>query len=263
MNDPTERLDGLTDEQRRAQLRREHEEANARHAALPPAERHFVYEIVPHQRKPNWTAERNGLIGHAWINRFCRLVDAYYNFQHRHVFFVIERDSRRIAAGTLTVWRGVYDDDGGGWDLEGFVHRGDMNSQTEYETAVAVARVWGTDDERNWWTDEPFCYGDVCSFDRLVIDANAWADVEAAWQIIDALLKRIRRSMAVMVLKAFPLEYEGKVTAENRPAFERRQRALVRLYRRRIGFEPVPHKSLADEGWMMRLFNGGAWPDVE
>jgi hypothetical protein len=96
-----------------------------------------------------------------------------------------------------------------------------------------------------------------------VIDAKTSADVEAAWQIIDALLNRIRRGMAVMVLKAFPLDYEGAVTAENRPAFEHRQRALTRLYQRRIGVEPVPHKTLADEGWMLRLFNEGARPDLE
>jgi hypothetical protein len=48
--------------------------------------------------------------------------------------------------------------------------------------------------------------------------------------------------MVVMVLKAFPLDYEGEVTAENRPAFEHRQRALIRLYQRRIGFEPVVTK---------------------
>jgi hypothetical protein len=262
VTDLTEGPDGPTYEQKLDQLDR-CEEARARHAVLPPVERHFGYEIETHHRKHNWNVERGGLIGRAWIDRFCDPKDAEYYFQDRDVFFAMERDGRRIAAGTLTIWRGVYDKDGGGWDLEGFVRRGDMNSQSEYDTAVAVARVWGTDDEDNWWTDDPFCYGYLCSFDRLVIDAKTSADVEAAWQIIDALLRRIRRGMAVMVLKAFPLDYEGEVTAENRLAFERRQRALNRLYQRRIGFEPVPHKALADEGWMLRLFNEDARPDVE
>ena len=137
----------------------------------------------------------------------------------------------------------MYDREGYGWTLEGFVPRGDENSHSEYETAVAVARIWGSDDEDNWLTDGPFCYGDLCSFDRLVIDAKTLADVDAVWSIIDALLTRIRRGMAVM-LKAFPLEYEGKITAGNRAACERRQRALVRLYERRLGFRPVPTKHL-------------------
>lgn len=229
--------------------------------ALPLAERHFSYEHKTHQGKPNWTSERNGLIGRAWIGRFRRIVDSQHNFQHRHIHFLVERQGRRVAAGTLTMWRGVYDGDGGGWNLEDFVNLGDINSQSEYETATAIARLWGTDDEQNWWTDVPFCYGYVCNFDRLVIEAKASTEVEAAWQIIGALLQRMRRGVAVMVLKAFPLEYEGNVTPENRQAFERRQRALIRLYQRRIRFEPMPHNELAKEGWMMRLFNDGARPD--
>ena len=219
-------------------------------------------EPAGRHRKPSWIAERSGLIGRAWIDRFKGPGRDDRNFQERDIFFVIERHDRLVASGKLIIWRGVCDENGHGSNLEGFVRRGDMNSQSEYETAVAVARIWGTDDEDNWWTDGPFCYGDLCSFDRVVIDARSSADVEAAWQIIDALLTRIRRGVAVMVLKAFPLDYEGNLTEENRPAFERRKRALVRLYQRRIGFKPVPHTTLADEGWMLRLFNWAARPDV-
>jgi hypothetical protein len=202
-------------------------------------------------------------LGRAWIDRFCAPDQANYNFEDRDVFFVIERDDRLVATGKLIIWRRVYHEDGYGGNLEGFVRRGDENSHSEHETAVAVARVWGTDDEDNWWTDNSFCYGDLCSFDRLVIDAKTSADVDAAWQIIAALLTRIRRGIAVVVLKAFPLDYEGKVTAENRPALDRRRRALIRLYQRRIGFELVPHKALADEGWMLRMLNAAARPDAE
>jgi hypothetical protein len=211
-------------------------------------------------RKPNWIAERSGLLGQAWIDRFRAPDRADYNFQHRNIFFVTKRDGRFVATGKLIIWRGVYDREGYGWTLEGFVRRGDENSHSEYETAVAVARIWGSDDEDNWLIDGPFCYGDLCSFDRLVIDAKTLADVEAVWSIIEALLTRIRRGMAVMVLKAFPLEYEGKITAENRLAFERKQRALIRLYQRRLHLRPVPHIALANEGWMLRLLNEGAQP---
>jgi hypothetical protein len=33
-------------------------------------------------------------------------------------------------------------------------------------------RLQGGDDEDDWLTDGPFCYGDLCSVDRLVIDAK-------------------------------------------------------------------------------------------
>lgn len=140
MTDLTDGPDRPTYEQKFDQLNR-CEEARGQHAALPPVERHFSYEIETRRRKHNWSVERSGLIGRA-IDRFCDPKDAEYHFQDRDVFFAIERDDRQIAAGTLTIWRGVYDDDGGGWDLEGFVRRGDMNSRSEYDTAVAVAKVW-------------------------------------------------------------------------------------------------------------------------
>lgn len=89
------------------------------------------------------------------------------------------------------------------------------------------------------------------------------AGVESAWQIINLLLKRIRRRIAVMLLKAFPLDYEDQETEETQRAFARRQGALVRLYRRRLGAEPVPHKQLAEDGWMLRLINEGARPKTK
>ena len=54
--------------------------------------------------------------------------------------------------------------------------------------------------------------------------------------------------MAGTVLKAFPLDYDGKETVESEMAFVRRQRALIHLYQRRLGAEPVPHKELAEVG---------------
>ena len=67
--------------------------------------------------------------------------------------------------------------------------------------------------------------------------------------------------MAAIVLKAFPLEYEGNATEENGALFERRWRALVRLYKMRLRFELVPDPSLAREGWMLKLVNDGADPE--
>jgi hypothetical protein len=239
---------------------RDGDEASSPDSVGARVEHEFSYEIATHSRKPNWSAEQNGLIGRAWVGRFWKLVDADYQFQKRDVFFLIEKYGRRLAGGTLTVWRATYDEHGCGWDLRDFIERADMSSQSNYDTAVAVARIWGTDDQRRWWTDEPFCFGDLCSFDRLLIHTNSSLDVESVWQIIGALLKRIGRRCAVMVLKAFPLDYEGKVTEETQLAFARRQRALTRLYHRRLQAEPVPHKELAEAGWMLRLFNDGARP---
>jgi hypothetical protein len=41
----------------------------------------------------------------------------------------------------------------------------------------------------------------------------------------------------------------------------RQERALVRPYQRRLGFEPASDPSLAREGWMLKLINDGAKPE--
>ena len=118
-----------------------------------------------------------------------------------------------------------------------------------------MATLWGGKNEKTWSLEQaPFCYGDLCVFERLAIDAKTASHSHATWMIINSLLQRLcRRDMAAIVLKAFPLEYEGNATKENHAAFERRRRALVRLYRWGLGFKPVPDRSLVQQGWMLKF----------
>ena len=220
----------------------------------------FRYEIDTLCRKPNWNVVRDKLTGRAWIGRFEKCPEPYA-FDKRNIFFLVESDGKRLSAGTLVVWRGKFDGPRVWASLEQYVEAADTYSNSAYETALAVAEIWGGDDEQEWWTDEPFCTGNLCIFDRFLINARTSAEIEAIWKIVDALLRRLRHGAAAMILKAFPLVYEGRVTDENRPAFLRRQQALCRLYRRRLDVEPVPHEPLAKSGWMFRLFKDGARPD--
>lgn len=223
-------------------------------------DRYFSHETLQ-TRKPDWRTKQNGLIARAWISRFRN--DTGYHFRRRNVSFHITSGHSALARGTLTIWKGEYTGDSYR-DLQGFVYAGDTISNSAYEAALAVARIWGTDDDGNWWTDEPFCYGDVCIFDRLVIAAHSSAaEVEAVWQAIEALVQRLRRGLAVVILKAFPLEYESRVTDENSVKFKKRQQALIRLYRRRLKMQPVPHPELSDAGWMMRLMKNGVGPEID
>jgi hypothetical protein len=77
-----------------------------------------------------------------------------------------------------------------------------------------VATLWGGKNEKTWWLEQaPFCYGDLCVFERLAIDAKTASHSHATWIIINSPLQRLcRRDMAAIVLKAFPLEYEGNAT---------------------------------------------------
>lgn len=167
-----------------------------------------------------------------------------------------------MAAGSLKIWRGIYKDDIS-FGLDTFVERGNRNSLNEYNTARAIAKLWGGKSDKTLWLEQaPFCFGDLCVFERLAIDAKTASHSRATWLIINSLLQHLcRRDMAAIVLKAFPLEYEGDATKENGATFERRRSALVRLYKRRLGFEPASDASLAREGWLLRLINDGAAPE--
>jgi hypothetical protein len=146
----------------------------------------------------------------------------------------------RIAAGSLKICRGV-DHHDISFGLDTFVERANRSSRDEYNIAYAVATLWGGKSEETWCLEQaPFCFGDLCVFERLAIDARSASPNHSAWTIINSLLQRLcRRGMAAVVPKAFPRKYEGNATEENQAAFERRRRALVRLYQRRIGFELV------------------------
>jgi hypothetical protein len=220
-------------------------------------ERYFSYEDRLNKRKPEWSMEENGILTRAWIGRYSDC--AGYNFWRRDVYFRVTSGETTLAAGTLIFWKGDYTGDR---DLLGYVYAADNLSSSDYEAALAVARIWGTEDDEAWWTDDPFCYGSLCVFERLVIAARKSVDVHNVWQAIEALLHRLRRGLAVIILKAFPLEYERNVTDANDARFRQRQRALIRLYRRRLKMEPAPHQELFAEGWMMRLMKEAARPDV-
>jgi hypothetical protein len=232
-------------------------------AALPRIERYDL-RAQP-RRRPNWTASLGELTGYAWIDRFSKLADeaetADCGFVKRNVFFTVDHTKGRIAAGKLAIWQAVHHRDIC-FGLDTFVERSDCSSQDEYNTAYAVAQLWGGRNEETWCVEQaPFCYGDLCVFERLAIDARSASRSHATWKIINGLLQRLcRRNVAAIVLKAFPLEYEGNTTNEIGSALERRRRALVRLYQRRLGFQPVSDPPLAHEGWMLKLINEGAEP---
>ena len=65
------------------------------------------------------------------------------------------------------------------------------------------------------------------------------------------------RGYAVLVLKAFPLEYQSAVDPPVEKAFQHRRRAMMRYYQRVLRVEPVKRRrnrtyGTPDIGWMMR-----------
>lgn len=119
--------------------------------------------------------------------------------------------------------------------IEEFVDEADAQSQADYDMAEAVRRSWA-------WYEPPFDYGTVVRCDRLVIDTRKDSE-RLAWECINrSVAREFEKRGAAMMLKAFPLEYEGEVTNVRKAAFGKRQVAMMRLYNFRLGVHALPNK---------------------
>jgi hypothetical protein len=191
------------------------------------------------QRKATWSTARNGLRLDYWRDPWH--VDD--EFRHRNHFFSVAAGHRVVAEGRLEEWDGS---PGRYVTMNSFVQACDEHSQAAYEMATVMALFCRSGGHME---QPPFDYGSIVLFDRLRIDAASANESRETWGMIETVLSRIRRGVAAgFILKAFPLEYEGKLTEANRSAFERRQHAMQRYYSRRLGMKTLPGES-GRSGW--------------
>lgn len=169
-------------------------------------------------------------------------------FQNRDVEWRIKSALGVCAAAKFVEWRGSPQG-----EIEEFVEEADALSQADYDMALSIGQTWD-------WTNFPFEYGTVVRFERLAID-TAKDTQRLAWSYIGrALHREFSKRAALMLLKAFPLEYEGAVTDNNRRAFQKRLAAMARLYQFRLGALTLPNR-WGDEGWMWRPMRFSEQPD--
>lgn len=111
--------------------------------------------------------------------------------------------------------------------------------------------------------DDVFNYGDVVELRRLWMSPRLSGSGRLR-TAMNALLASEFANRSLLVLKAFPLEYEGDEMNENRQAFEHRQAAMIRHYTHLLGVTPFPACAGRD-GWMYaipeRLARSVAKPD--
>jgi hypothetical protein len=69
---------------------------------------------------------------------------------------------------------------------------------------------------------------------------------------VNTLIGRLFKGRSLLILKAFPIEYEGRVTAENSDSFLRRQRAMKHHYQRILAVFPLPGID-GERGWMYSI----------
>jgi hypothetical protein len=138
------------------------------------------------------------------------------------------------------------------WRVEAFVDNStfvedmDTLSQASYDLGNALVETF----DMSWLS----LYGNIIEF------SLAWMEPSHArlslWAVAaQRCLRSLFRRPGLLVLKAFPIEYEGNVTnPELRAALKDRQRAMFRHYRRLLSVEPLP-SAAAEDGWMWRPLN--------
>ena len=142
------------------------------------------------------------------------------------------------------------------WDSSGFVNAvefldaADSNSQEDYEMAAAVGQCWSDG------LEHPLDYGSIVVFHRLVIPHP----IPGFWETMRSAIKReFSRRAAMMILKAFPLEWENRFQdpgAPRKDAFERRLKAMTKHYQRHLVVSPMPvSPSLGEWFWLPVRFD--------
>jgi hypothetical protein len=202
------------------------------------------------KHNPTWSAAEAEVRLDYWRNRWRPMFEAEQLRRRSHSFTASVSD-QKVADAVFIEWGnspGCYT------GLLDFVRIADTESDAMFDLANAVFSSFCRAENK---TGEcPFDYGNILAFERLRIEALTAQQSKSVWLLIGKVLSSIRRGgdgLAGVILKAFPLEYENEVTDANRAAFARRQQALMRLYRHRLGVRTLP-------GWPGR--DGWQWLPV-
>jgi hypothetical protein len=192
------------------------------------------------RRKPSWRSAINDLIIRIWRQRYCKEDDEI--FSHRTIGFEVLLDSEPIAVGHFVEWRSSSI-----CFLDEFVFAADAVSQADYDMAELL---------KSKWTDgfSPFDYGNIVRFERLVIKSSNRSPL--VWKLISEMIEReFEQRCSLLMLKAFPLEFEGRHDQHSPPRtrerFQSRLAAMKRYYERVLRAVPVPGYS-GKQGWMYR-----------
>ena len=190
--------------------------------------------------KPSWSKISGPFQMTVWRRRYFTLDSEEYHYRTIHFQISVERDN--IAAGHFVEWRGPSSS-----DMECFYQAADIVSNEDYEFAEAVLSSWDR-------IPPLFDFGTLVRFERLAIRPTILSSL--VWKMIATMIHReFGRRGSAMLLKAFPLEYEGALgqsaSSSLRQKFEKRRRAMERHYGRVLKVQLLPGAA-GKSGWMWR-----------
>lgn len=122
-----------------------------------------------------------------------------------------------------------------------FLEEMDSHTQATYNLADVICANWED-------VSEISDYGDIAELNRAWM-SDHFSRSGRFSAAANTLIAHLLKDRSLLILKAFPLEYEGKVTDKNRDSFLHRQRAMKRHYQRIFVVSAFPGID-GDDGWM-------------
>lgn len=187
------------------------------------------------------THEIGGYVFRSYRGRYFDVSEGE-NIKLRGVTIAIERDGNIVGVAKLKEWwLPLFSSPLDFWDTT------DNLSQEHADLAELVGASWD-------WHEWPPEYGNIVLFSRLAIDSRLDAGREALNRLGEYLTIEFGRRASVMLLKAFPLEFENALTGDDgrrRAKLQHRSRAMLRMYARSLCVQPLPDQGVFS-GWMWR-----------
>ncbi|KQW47201.1 MULTISPECIES: hypothetical protein [unclassified Ensifer] len=193
-----------------------------------------------------WTTETGDTSLTSRVSQY--ITEEIDHFKYRMVEMRVAVREQTVAFALFHEWSLV---DGCFPGHEHFIDTADSVSQQDYEMAEFLSSCWDED-------DHPLEYGNIVLFDRLsIVVPNP-----VVWPcLLRGIDRQFARNASLLVLKAFPLEFEAHredrlgTDTGDLPEFARRQAAMRRLYRRQLGVTDGTG-DFGKRDWMWRVIRG-------
>jgi hypothetical protein len=178
------------------------------------------------------------------FSRWSWLAEVEEGIRYRRMFCWVVAEKKRVSAFELFEYEIPFDL--GNDELFNLM---DSESSIASHLAEVICDAW------DCFSDEVSAYGSLLDF-RM-----AWSDPDygphGLWAVAAKnLIEQEFDNHAVLTMKAFPLEYEGKapVGAASHLGLISRPRAMIRYYQKTFGVAPFPGQA-GEEGWLYKINN--------
>jgi hypothetical protein len=178
------------------------------------------------------------------LSRWSWLADVEGGIRYRRMFCWVVVQKKRVSAFELFEYEISFD-----LDNDQLFELMDCESSIASNLAEVICDAW------DYFSDDISPYGSLLDF-RM-----AWSDPNhgphGLWAVAAKnLISQEFSSHALLTMKAFPLEYQGRapIGAASHAGLVSRQRAMIRYYQKTFGVASFPGQD-GEKGWLYKINN--------